>query len=327
MAEPKMNIVEAYIKFKHQLIIMFSGLPGTGFQKLAKEFSRDLNIPSKDLNDFMKKDFEENITLPSGKIFETTFVPNAYDWDEVNQYIAKKKGTGVILYGYFFPISSLTEALDFHIHLTLPKQEAMKKYLEYTKYNSVGKLIEPAKKPEYTKETTSEFNFDTSDTEIVDESIDEESKMMEETTDKITELDTETEKVKDKKYDSMVFNQAVYPIYLEQQKLMQITRFIKILDLSLDKVYDESFEYIIQQINKYLYKDRKKQKTISPVMKYELNDKNAYKKMLPWNIPSRLSILTPPDATVFRNPMLTLPYEDPAFSPAIPLVSISNSLR
>ena len=53
--ETKMNIVEAYIKKRKQLIILISGFSGCGKTVIAKNISKDFNISFLNLNNFMKK--------------------------------------------------------------------------------------------------------------------------------------------------------------------------------------------------------------------------------------------------------------------------------
>jgi len=59
--------VDAYIKFKGQLIIFISGLSGCGKTKVARKISRDLNLQLIEQFNYYKHDHDEKVTLSNGK--------------------------------------------------------------------------------------------------------------------------------------------------------------------------------------------------------------------------------------------------------------------
>ena len=52
-----MNIIDAYKKFNKQLIILISGMSGSGKSKLAKNIAEDFNLEVIKQNDFYKNPY------------------------------------------------------------------------------------------------------------------------------------------------------------------------------------------------------------------------------------------------------------------------------
>lgn len=50
-----MNVVEAYIKFRGQLVVLVSGLSGSGKTEIARNIERDFKLKFINLNDYYKK--------------------------------------------------------------------------------------------------------------------------------------------------------------------------------------------------------------------------------------------------------------------------------
>lgn len=127
-----MNIVDAYIKLKGQLVILVSGITGSGISHLAKNISKDLNIPSLSYASFYKKDYNKKIKLSDGTEVINWDTDDVIDWDALNQSIKEKKGKGVVVYGQSFPIDRLDDIdIDFHIHIKLSKQNLLNRRLNY----------------------------------------------------------------------------------------------------------------------------------------------------------------------------------------------------
>ena len=59
----QMNVIEAYIKYKTQLIIFISGLSGCKKTFLAKKLSDNLKINFIDQFNYYKKNYKEKIEL------------------------------------------------------------------------------------------------------------------------------------------------------------------------------------------------------------------------------------------------------------------------
>lgn len=118
-----MNIVEAYIKFKGQLVILISGLSGTGKKELANKLSHTLKIGYINSLKFYKKDYNSKIKLPTGEEVINWDSDDAIDWKELNKAIDSQKSTGVIVSGEAFPTKNMTVPIDCHLHIKKKKQE------------------------------------------------------------------------------------------------------------------------------------------------------------------------------------------------------------
>lgn len=148
--ETKMNIVEAYIKKRKQLIILISGFSGCGKTVIAKNISKDFNISFLNLNNFMKKDYAETSEPKEilGKKIIDWDDPNAIEWDEFNEAVMKNKN--VIVSGFGFPLENLKFKTDIHIHLKIPKDFLIKNRKEYKLENEDSKLNDIDEKLERT---------------------------------------------------------------------------------------------------------------------------------------------------------------------------------
>lgn len=124
-----MNIVEAYIKFKGQFIILISGLPGCGKLNIAKSLSKDFKFKLLDQYNYYKKDYNEMSTLQDGTKVINWYNDNAIDWDKLKDDIEKDKKKGVIVVGISFPQDKIRG--DYHVHLTMSKQMCMDKRKEF----------------------------------------------------------------------------------------------------------------------------------------------------------------------------------------------------
>lgn len=128
-----MNIVEAYIKFKGSLIILISGLSGSGKTKLAKNIERDFKISFIDIEACCKKDFNKTVELPGGKTVVDWDDIDSFNWDKINKSIEENGSKGVVVCGPYFTTDVLTIVPDFHIHIKTQKQsliEARKIFMQ-----------------------------------------------------------------------------------------------------------------------------------------------------------------------------------------------------
>lgn len=137
-----MNVVEAYIKYNSQLIILISGFSGSGKTLLAKNIQRDFKIKFLNLNDFFKSDYSKTVDLG----YDTRVVdwdnPEAVDWDKFNNEVNQVKDKGVVISGFGFPNDMLKFKLDYHIHLRLSKEKLIKNRHDYLDENKDNPLNE-----------------------------------------------------------------------------------------------------------------------------------------------------------------------------------------
>lgn len=148
-----MNVVEAYIKFRGQLIILMSGITGCKKTKFAKMLAKEFSIKFVDQMNYYTKDYNEMTELPDGTKTINWYSDNAIDWDKLNNDINKYKVAGVVITGFSFPTDHLKFDPDFHIHIKLLKKtciERRRKFLskykekypdEYSVINTEKELL------------------------------------------------------------------------------------------------------------------------------------------------------------------------------------------
>lgn len=117
------NIVEAYKEFNGQLIILISGLSGSGKTALGENISRDFKLKLLDANKFYKPNFDEKVKLSNEKVVVNYDTDNATDWEKLNDEINSLKKDGVVVTGSAFPTDKINFKADYHIHLKISKQE------------------------------------------------------------------------------------------------------------------------------------------------------------------------------------------------------------
>lgn len=138
-----MNIVEAYIKKKGQLIILVSGFSGSGKTTLAREIERDFKIKFVNLNDFFKESYNEVVDLGHDIKVVDWDNPNAINWDKFNETIDKEKASGIVVSGFSFPTDKIKFSYDFYINIYIKKDkliEKRQKYLEENKDNPLNEI-------------------------------------------------------------------------------------------------------------------------------------------------------------------------------------------
>lgn len=128
-----MNIVEAYIKFRGQLVILVTGISGSGISHLAKNISSDLKINSLSYAKFCKPDYNEKVKLPDGSEITNWDTDDTIDWDKFNAEINQLKSKGVVAYNQSFPVDRLDPNLqvDAQIQIRLSKQNLFARRQKY----------------------------------------------------------------------------------------------------------------------------------------------------------------------------------------------------
>lgn len=211
-----MNIVDAYIKFNSQLIILISGFSGSGKTVLARNIQRDFKLSFLNLNDFYREDYNEMVDLGNNIKVIDWDNPDSIDWNKFNTKVNLDKSKGIVISGFGFPRDKIDFKPDFHIRIDVPKPlllDLRHKYLEENKDNKLN-----------------EFK------------------------------NTETEK--------LILNKLSYGHYLKIKENSEYTYVYNLYGLSeeesvnLDKItektYDVIFDYVIKEIEKNVYKPRKK---------------------------------------------------------------------
>ena len=134
-----MNIVEAYIKYRGQLIILISGMSGSGVLKLARRIEKEFELAFVNYKDFIIPNFSNmsNITVDGKEIKVNNFDTDmAIDWESFISEIKKHQKNGVVVACQSFPSKKLDEGKvnpDMHLHIKLGKQNLLKRRIEYSK--------------------------------------------------------------------------------------------------------------------------------------------------------------------------------------------------
>jgi adenylate kinase family enzyme len=138
-----MNIVDAYIKFNSQLIILISGFSGSGKTVLARNIQRDFKLDFLNLNDFYRDDFNEVVDLGNNIKVVDWDNPESIDWNKFNMKVNLNKSKGIVISGFGFPKNKIDFKPDFHIRIDIPKPlllDLRHKYLEENKDNKLNEF-------------------------------------------------------------------------------------------------------------------------------------------------------------------------------------------
>jgi uridine kinase len=128
-----MNIVEAFTKLNNKLIILISGLSGSGKTMVAQNIAKDFNIGLIDLESYCDKDFHKKVKVSNNLTITDWDDIDSYNWIKFNKEVDIDKDKGVVICGYMFPRDKLTIEPDFHIHIKMSKQKIMEYRHEYVK--------------------------------------------------------------------------------------------------------------------------------------------------------------------------------------------------
>jgi hypothetical protein len=136
MTQKQKTIVEAYVEKKDGLIILISGMSGSGKTKLGKEIAKLFKLEFLNSAKFCKKDYDNKVTFKipnSDKNFELINMDSddIIDWDKFNEEVSDKKKKGIIISGVSFPKDKINFTPDFHVHIKLNKQNLIKKRQQF----------------------------------------------------------------------------------------------------------------------------------------------------------------------------------------------------
>lgn len=126
-----MNIIEAYIKYFNQLIILIIGLPSSNKSEIAKELFGDIKptFTLININDYMKGFIEKEVNGIKYKLYD---YPDNIDWEKLINDIENKKNTGVILYGNYMDNNKINDKIkiDFSYFFDLKYNLLKKNFIE-----------------------------------------------------------------------------------------------------------------------------------------------------------------------------------------------------
>ena len=197
-----MNVVDAYLKKKLQLIILISGFSGSGKTLLARQIERDFKLKFINLNSYLKEDYSKTVEVTETLKLIDWDSPDAVDWEKFNNDINENKSKGIVVSGFGFLSDKLEFKQDFHIHLKISKEQLMKNRKEFIEENKDNKLNE----------------------------------------------------ISDEKTQLLILNKISYPHYLKYLDGLKIDKFIISMEKTPDTIYDETFDYLIGEIQKTVYK-------------------------------------------------------------------------
>lgn len=127
-----MNIVDAYLKYNKQLIVVVSGLSGSNKTSIAKFIERDFKIHMINIEKYTSN-YTKIVELSNGtKLIDWDSI-DSFDWNKINDEIRKTKSNGVVVCGPYFPSDKITDNIDFHIQIKVAKQTLIEKRHEYIK--------------------------------------------------------------------------------------------------------------------------------------------------------------------------------------------------
>ena len=134
--EKEFNIIDAYLKYNKQFIIIISGLSGSNKSKICQKIATIINFMYLNTRDYIQKDKYEEKELSNKKTVKLWY---NYNWDEIIKKINENKNKGIIICGEYFPSDKLNNLyIDQHYHIKLSRQNLIKKRLEYI-HNSNNK--------------------------------------------------------------------------------------------------------------------------------------------------------------------------------------------
>lgn len=142
-----MNIVEKYIELNNQLIIYISGMSGCGKTKIGHFISNDFKLKLIDQDDYYIKDHNEKTKIGDEMVINW-YSDDAINWDKLNKDIDDVKTVGVVVIGTTLPDDKMNIKPNYHIQLTMSKQECVRRrllFLENTEKDKINQDFEKLK--------------------------------------------------------------------------------------------------------------------------------------------------------------------------------------
>ena len=133
--EKEFNIIDAYLKYNNQFIIIISGLSGSNKSKISQKVASILNFVYLNTRDYIEKTKYEELELSNKK---TVKIWHSYNWEDIINKIKiiNKDKKGIVICGEYFPSDKLGNLyIDQHYHIKVSKQNLIKKRLEYINNN------------------------------------------------------------------------------------------------------------------------------------------------------------------------------------------------
>lgn len=160
-----MNIVEAFLKFNHQYVIIISGLLGSGKTEIAKILAKELKFKHVKLEKYFKDNDKKinEIDQSSTELTNPQETPeielcnyDKIDWHLFNSYVNENKKNGIICSGMIFDNSNIKFKTNYTIHLQISKQQ----WLEKVKEKLKEKISDEAKVDQEFQELKKKLNAD-----------------------------------------------------------------------------------------------------------------------------------------------------------------------
>jgi uridine kinase len=201
-----MNILEAYIKFNEQLIILISGFQGSGKGKLADQIKSLFKIDIINTNKYFIENYNKTVKLNDGTEVVDWDDIESINWKRLNKDINNKKKEGIIIVGFAFPTDKLEFSPDFHLHVKISKQNLIERRHEYIEQHP----------------------------------------------------DTKLKELNDSHIDLMILNQITFPHYINYNEKSKINKFLNANEHTSEELFDISYEYMIEEIQKFINEYNKK---------------------------------------------------------------------
>jgi cytidylate kinase len=133
-------LIEQYIKSNEQLIILISGLSGTGKKQISNKIANYFDLLYINHVDYLNKDYDPKVTLSNGIMVEITDNDKYIDWNKFNNAINENKNKGIVVSAPTFPTDLLKFRTDIHINIFISKQVLKNNRLEFIKKHPELKL-------------------------------------------------------------------------------------------------------------------------------------------------------------------------------------------